>query len=146
MDVREAILVRLVEIAGTIDGIKTVYRNNNRPPEANLPAVLVLDGDEVGDENDSVSRGPMSPRRMVMTPQTLIVLPEAAKDVGTVINGYRVKLIKAVATDATLIALTTNRLGARLHSSQSSLAWGRSLLGEMGVQFAIPYVLDPSKL
>ena len=36
---RELILQRLVAIAKTINGIKNVYRNNLRPPEANLPAI-----------------------------------------------------------------------------------------------------------
>ncbi|WP_217577324.1 hypothetical protein [Mesorhizobium sp. GbtcB19] len=149
MDAREAILQRLVAIAETFktaDGIKTVYRNNMRPPEANLPAILVLDGDEQGDENDPKSRGARGPRRMLMTPQMLIVLPEEAKNVGTVLNGLRAKLIKAVATDSDLAALTTNRIGPWLHSTQTSLAWGRSMLGEMGVAFAIPYYLDPAAL
>lgn len=146
MDTREAILQRLLAIAEGIDGIKKVYRNNMRPPESNLPAILVLDGDEAGDENDPRSRGARGPRRMIMTPQLLIVLPEKAADVGTALNGYRAKLINAVATDADLTALTTNRIGAWLHSSQTSLAWGRSMLGEMGVAFAIPYVLDPATL
>ncbi|TPI13867.1 hypothetical protein [Mesorhizobium sp. B4-1-1] len=146
MDTREAILVRLVAIAEGIDGIRYVYRNNMRPSEANLPAILVLDGDEAGNENDPNNRGSRGPRRMTMTPQMLIVLPETAEDVGTVLNAYRAKLIKAVATDTGLAALTTNRIGPWLHSTQTSLAWGRSMLGEMGVAFAIPYYLDPAAL
>lgn len=148
MDTREAILQRLVAIAETFKttGIKTVYRNNMRPPEPNLPAILVLDGDEAAAEDDPNSRGSRGPRRMTMTPQLLIVLPETQKDVGTTLNAWRAKLIKAVATDDALMALTTNRVGGRLHSTQTSLAWGRSMLGEMGVAFAIPYYLDPSAL
>ncbi|ESY72314.1 hypothetical protein X740_33405 [Mesorhizobium sp. LNHC221B00] len=146
MDTREAILARLVEIAGTIDDIKTVYRNSIRPPEPNLPAILVLDGDEAADETDPNSRGSRGPRRMTMTPQLLIVLPEKASEVGTALNACRAKLIRAIATDTELAALTTNHIGGRLHSTQTSLAWGRSMLGEMGVAFAIPYYLDPSTL
>ncbi|QKC83274.1 hypothetical protein [Mesorhizobium sp. NZP2077] len=148
MDAREAILQRLVAIAQTFktDGIKTVYRNNMRPPEPNLPAILVLDGDEVAAEDDPNSRGSRGPRRMTMTPQLLIVLPETQKDVGTTLNAWRAKLIRAIATDTDLMALTTNRIGGRLHSTQTSLAWGRSMLGEMGVAFAIPYYLDPNTL
>ncbi len=83
---------------------------------------------------------------MIMTPQMLIVLPEKQKLVGTTLNFWRAKSIRAVATDNALMALTTNRVGARLHSTQTSLAWGRSMLGEMGVAFAIPYYLDPLTL
>jgi hypothetical protein len=146
MDTREAILLRLVAIAATIPGIKEVFRNNIRPPEANLPAILVLDGDEAAAETDPNSHGSRGPRRMIMTPQLLIVLPEKASDVGSTLNAYRAKLIKAIATDVDLAALTINRLGGRLHSTQTSLAWGRSMLGEMGVAFAITYALDPNTL
>lgn len=143
---RELILQRLVAIAKTIDGIKNVYRNNNRPPEANLPAIVILDGDATAAETDPKNRGSRAPRRMIMTPQLLIILPEKATEVGTTLNGLHDKLIHAVAFDDALTALTTNRLGADLHSIQTSLAWGRSMLGEMGVAFAIPYYLDPAAL
>ncbi|MER9355557.1 hypothetical protein NKI61_20005 [Mesorhizobium sp. M0514] len=146
MDTREAILDRLVAIAGDVAGIRKVFRNMSSPDETDLPAIIVLDADEGADEGDPPGRGPLAPRRMIMTPQLFVVLPEAVKSIGTVLNGYRAELIDAVATDATLTAMTTNGLGARLLASQTSLAWGRSMMGEMGMSFSIPYILFPGRV
>jgi hypothetical protein len=144
-DTREAILVRLEAIAGTVAGIKKVFRNETTTNETDLPAIIVLDADEKADPTDPEGRGPLAPRRMIMTPQLFIVLPEASKTVGTALNGFRKQLIDAVANDATLTALTINHRGARLVASQTSLAWGRSMMGEMGLSFAIPYLLQPEQ-
>lgn len=145
MDRREEILQRLVVIA-KVAGVKKVFRNENTPNETDLPAVIVLDADEKADEGDPEGRGPLGPRRMVMVPQLFIVLPGAAKSVGTTLNGLRALLIDAVASDATLTAMTNNHRGARLLASQTSLAWGRSMMGEMGLSFAIPYLLHPGQV
>lgn len=145
MDVREAILARLVEIAEGIEGVNRVVRNDYSVSDKEV-TLMVLDADEKADEDDPVGRGPLAPRRMTMTPQILIALPKAANEVGPTLNGFRALIIQAVATDTTLTALTTNGRGARLHSSQTSLAWGRSMLGEMGIAFAIPYLLRPDRL
>lgn len=145
MDVREAILARLVVIAGTIDGVSTVQRNNLNVSETAI-TIVVFDGDEKADEDDPPARGPKAPRRMIMLPQLLITLPEKARDVGTVLNAFRAKLIHAVLFDNSLTALTWNGRGARLAATQTSLAWGRTMMGEMGVSFAIPYLLRPDQL
>lgn len=144
MDVREAILARLVVIAERC-GADRVVRNEYAPNEKQ-DTIMLLDGDEAADEDDPVGRSPLAPRRMTMTPQLLIALARGRAQVGTRLNGIRSALIYEVATDAPLIALTLNGRGARLHSTQTSLAWGRSMLGEMGVAFAIPYLLKPGDL
>lgn len=145
MDRRELILERLVTIAGTI-GVRKVMRNNIRPAETDLPAVVILDADEAADPDDPGGRGPRAPRRMIMTPQVLILLAENARNVGPTLSEYRVAMVRAVAFDDALTALTTNLRGARLLKTETSLAWGRSMLGEMGLSFAIPYVLEPENL
>lgn len=145
MDVREAILARLVVIAEGIEGVDRVVRNDYAPNEKQT-TVMVLDADEAADEDDPVGRGPLAPRRMTMTPQMLIAMAKGSGQIGSSLNAIRAALIYAVATDAPLITLTLNGRGARLHSTQTSLAWGRSMLGEMGVAFAIPYLLKPGDL
>lgn len=55
-DHRELILARLLEIGRSIEGIKTAKRNELGLPETALPAFVVLDGDETGDDRDQ-SRG-----------------------------------------------------------------------------------------
>ncbi|AEH88195.1 hypothetical protein [Mesorhizobium opportunistum] len=146
MDTREAILARLVVIAGDVTGIKKVFRNELATNETDLPAIIVLDANEKADPTDPEGRGPKAPRRMIMMPQLLIMLPEASSAVGTALNGFRALLIDAVANDDTLVGLTTNRQGARLAASETQLAWGRSMLGEMGIPFAIPYILFPGSI
>lgn len=145
-DAREDILARLEAIAGTVTGIKKVFRNETTTNETDLPAIIVLDADEKADPTDPEGRGPLAPRRMIMTPQLFIVLPEGSETVGTALNGFRASLIKKIATDDELIALTPNHRGARLVATQTSLAWGRSMMGEMGVSFAIPYIVFPDQL
>ncbi len=145
MDTREAILARL-EVIAKVAGVKKVFRNTTTTNETDLPAVIVLDADEKADPTDPEARKPTDPRRMIMTPQLFIVLPEAAKVVGTSLNGLRALLIDAVASDATLTAMTINNRGARLLASQTSLAWGRSMMGEMGISFSIPYLVFPGSI
>ena len=53
MDKREAILVRLVEIAGELAGIKTAARNQDEISERARPAIVVFDADETADERAS---------------------------------------------------------------------------------------------
>ena len=50
MDKREAILVRLVEIAGELAGIKTAVRNQDEISERARPAIAIFDADETADE------------------------------------------------------------------------------------------------
>jgi hypothetical protein len=146
MDVREAILARLVEIAEGIDGITRVTRNEIDLSEVDLPAIAILDGDEMADEADAAGRGPLAPRRMSMTPQMVIMLASAQREVGSTLNGFRALLVHGVTHDDTLTGMTTNGRGARLLGTQTNLAWGRSMKGEMSVQFEIPYILRPDHL
>ena len=46
VDVREDILARLLEVVATIPNIRSAHRNNVDITEDQLPAALVLDGDE----------------------------------------------------------------------------------------------------
>lgn len=146
MDSREAILARLVVVAGTVEGIANTFRNQIALNEEDLPAISVLDGDEKADDTDPGGRGPKAPRRMIMMPQMLIYLPKNASLIGTSLNRFRALLVDAVANDDVLTAMTINNHGARLMATQTALAWGRSMLGEMGVSFAIPYVAFPGQL
>lgn len=145
-DPRELILARLVVIADTVPGIRKTFRNQITINDDEMPAITVLDGDERADETDPADRGPKGPRRMIMMPQVLIYLPKKATLIGTGLNGFRALLIDAVANDSTLTEMTTKKRGARLMATQTALAWGRSMLGEMGVSFAIPYVASPGQL
>lgn len=147
MDLREAILARLVEIA---DAVATdaelvgVHRNDLDLPDEVLPAIVVLDGDEAADDSDPEGRQPLAPRRVGMTPELYVMYPAKADVVGTRLNSVRTKLIYAILTDATLLALTLNGRSARYDGAASGLARGRTMLGEMGVSFKFTYLMKPA--
>ncbi len=51
-DVREAILARLTEVAGTVPAIANTFRNRAGISEGARPAIIVLDADEAVEEGD----------------------------------------------------------------------------------------------
>lgn len=148
MDRREEILARSFEIIQTrISGIKKTFRNQVEHSESDLPAISLLDGDEKPETPDMMdNRGPKVARAMIMTPQFMIMVSSSIADVGTVLNEYRGKLIHEMTHDEELTALTKNGIGVRVILTQTNFAWGRSMTGEMGVGFAIPYMLQPTSL
>lgn len=145
-DPREEILARLVVIAGAITGIKTVRRNDLNLPESAHPSIVILDADETAADSDPGSRPPTAPRIMAMTPEIYVVLAEKATDVGTELNLMRARVINAIAADAPLIALTKDKEGGRYEGAASSLARGRTMLGDAGLSFSFRYVLRPGSI
>ena len=51
-DRREAILVRLLDIARTIPGIVAAFRNTDEISDRQRPCILILDADEAADDGD----------------------------------------------------------------------------------------------
>lgn len=145
-DRREAIMARLEDIAAGVATIRNVYRNVKQVPDDKLPACVIMEGDEAADDNDPVNRPTTSPRRVHMTPQVVIVSGAPVTEIGTDINTIRAAMIKAVLTDATLLALTLDDQGVRYLGLESDLAMGRSMFGQMALNFSISYVLNPSDL
>ena len=66
VDVREDILARLLVVVATIPNIRSAHRNNVDITEDQLPAALVLDGDE--ETNEAQNRPSNSPIMVQMTP------------------------------------------------------------------------------
>jgi len=81
-----------------------------------------------------------------MTPEVLILLGASPESVGSALNVLRAKLIKAVITDAQLIALAGVNGRVRYAGCATHLGHGRSMEGAMGVQFTFAYVLRPEQL
>jgi len=70
MDKREAILVRLVEIAAGLPGIKTSVRNQDEISERARPAIVVFDADETADERaNEQGYGGRAPNIIEMSPE-----------------------------------------------------------------------------
>lgn len=147
MDVREAILSRLVEIAKMIDGglsgSISVFRNKAEVSASQRPAIVVLDADEKADDRDRSSRRPANaPRIMVMMPEVSIFVAASAENVGAELNSLRVKLIAAVMRDQTLISLSCGSAGDIAYEGcATDFARERTMSGEMVVSFTINYLL-----
>ena len=149
-DTREDILARLVEVVATIPNINAVYRNNVDIPETDLPAAIVLDGDEETTDATDLSMRPANRPTMVqMTPE--IIIAQQADEVGSDITTLRRELIKRVLTDMQLneqiVKTGRNGNGAiRYLGCQTDLGWMRSLFGALRAQFMFKYALKPDDL
>ncbi len=147
MDKREAILVRLVEIAAGVSGIKTAIRNQDEVSERARPAIAVFDADETVDERaNEQGHGGRAPNIIEMSPEALILLGGTPERVGTALNEMRAKFVKAVLTDAQLASLAGTNGRVRYVGCSTHLGHGRSMEGGMGVHFAFAYVLRPDQL
>lgn len=147
-DPRETILARLLVICEGIDGIATAERNPASLDDLQLPALAIMDGDEVANEGDLAGGKPAgsSPQRVTMTPEIVIKMEGRPEVVGTSVNAVLAALKKAVLGDAALAAACTNGGGVRYIAAQSSLGYGRTMVGEMAVSFGLTYVLRPDRL
>jgi hypothetical protein len=149
-DVREDILARLLEVLSSIPNIRSAHRNNVDITEDQLPAVLLLDGDEESDGSGDVSmKQPHRPYNVQMTPE--IIIAQQADEVGSDLSTLRRELIKRVLTDTELNEqiVKTGRHGngaIRYLGCQTDLGWMRSLHGALRAQFLFKYTLRPEDL
>ena len=128
-------------------GVATAVRNQDEISERARPAIAVFDADETADERaDEQGHPGRAPNIVVMTPEVLILLGAAPESVGSALNALRAKLVKAVLTDAQLIALAGPNGHVRYAGCTTHLGHGRSMEGSMGVHFAFAYVLRPEQL
>jgi hypothetical protein len=76
----------------------------------------------------------------------MILLGALPERIGTALNEIRARLVKAVLTDAQLIALAGPNGRVRYAGCSTHLGHGRSMEGAMGVHFTFAYVLRPEQL
>ena len=151
IDVRERILVRLVEVMATIPSIRSVHRNNVDITEDQLPAVIVFDADEETDDaSDLGMRPPNRPTLVRMMPE-IIIAEESAGQVGSELAALRRELIRRVLTDIELNEqiVKTGRFGngaIRYLGCQTDIGWMRSLHGALRAQFMLKYSLKPDEI
>lgn len=146
-DVREQILARLLVVCRSVKGITGAYRNPEVTQSASLPLIAVYDGSEEADEDDP-RRSSQSPRRVTMSVQVWAILGSEPENVGTQMNLYRARIIKAVLNDATLQSLTgTSAVGdVRYTGCATHTEAGTKLFGQMRLDFALSYILRASDL
>ena len=143
-DRREAILDRLVAIAGATDGIATAERNQDEVPEDLRPAAIVFDGSEEGSEEDNRRTG--APRRVTMIPHLVVLLGAGSETVGQAVNALRAKLIKTISLDPELADLTLDADGIFYLGCETNLEPGREAEVWLVLNFAFTYLLRPQDL
>ena len=147
MDRREDILVRLLAVCRTVDGVVKVARNEQVADDWDFPAVIVLDADEEADAAAfGRNRPAQAPNLVTMTPELYVILGEVPEAVGTELNRLRIRILKAVLTDAELLTIVGTNGEIRYESCATGLARGRQIIGEMGLVFGFTYPLKPTEL
>lgn len=167
MDKRELIILRLEALLATVSGITAVYRDRGELPDGKiigkLPAVILLDGREARSEltpNKISGHVQMPPGLFTLFPQIFVVLKprdtlanetlnKVAAPVGPELSAYRVKVLKAILNDDTLIALVGPNGQIDYVGHDTDMQTG-STLGALGAMiqfhFSFTYVLKPSDL
>lgn len=116
-DQREAILSRLVEVCGEVEGINAAGRNTLDVSAMARPAVIVLDGSEqVATAALSDYRAPTVTKRQIMqlVPQIIIALRgNTGAEGGTLLTLFRNRVLSAILNDAELQASVTSNGGIR---------------------------------
>jgi hypothetical protein len=152
VDVRENILARLLEVVAAIPNIRSAHRNNIDLPETQLPAVIVLDGDEESDGASDVSmKQPHRPYNVQMTPGIVVQVQDDNAVLGSIVTAFRGELIKRVLTDTELNEqiVKTGRFGngaIRYLGCQTDVGWTRTGYAALTAQFMFKYSLKPDDL
>ena len=111
-DVREAILARLKTICDTVGTANnyTVFRNAPEVSGAERPLINLIDGEEEADPSDPNKYGPRARRRIHMQPDvTILEDTNTENEIGPALSAIRAKMIHAILTDETLLALAANK-------------------------------------
>jgi hypothetical protein len=150
MDRREALMSRLLEVV-RVPGIKKVARNKTDVSGRDRPAVIVLDADEVVDPH-SYDRGrpAAAPLIVMLSPEVYVSVEKLAstaadEDVlGPMLNSFRMALLRAVLADTVFPELVGRNGEVRYDGCVTDFARGRSMEGELIMNFSFRYVLSPT--
>lgn len=153
MDRREQILARLFEVLKTIDGLKTICRNRGLLPEELRPAITILDGDETVTStqiNDGRGGRGLSaqPAMIIMRPEIFVILNQRLPKnelIGEDLNAWRIRILTVVAADTQINTLLTNNGSLTYEGCLTDLATGRSMEGQLQMQFALTYPFKASE-
>lgn len=154
-DKREAILQRMFAILNSIDGpaviegMPSIFRNRGEVPDDKCPALVLLDGREVIRVSTSGKGGIQTPTTFTIQPQVFVLLKQRENTnndgVGEELSGFRMKLLKAFATDEDLIAMLGSNGEIQYLGHETDLQTGSTMLGQMQMLFALTYVLNPGE-
>lgn len=155
-DKREAILERLLDILDDVPHLmgydeQTVFRNRGELKGDKRPSLVLLDGTEYAKNSvERKGRVFMSATVMTMTPQIFVLLKERTlptnEGVGEELNAFHSAITRAIATDSELAELCGPNGQVSLRRVETDMQTGSTLQGQMRMDFAIDYVLDPDEL
>jgi hypothetical protein len=143
-DVRETILARLVEVVASVPNMRSVHRNDTDITDDQMPAALVLDGDEDVVAGNINSRPSNRPLLVEMTPEIQIV--EQSSAIGSDLTAFRAALMKLVLFDATLNELTGSNGNVNYLGCETSFGWAGKQYGALQMKFMFKYPLKPNDL
>ena len=154
-DVREEILVRLLEVLQSSEAVPLVSAHRNRSDLETMerPCAILLDGAETSTSSlqRKSSRGPDIRVDLIeMRPQIFLFLRlrkevEAAER-GPELNAYRLGMLNAIRNDGELIELVGSNGGIFYRGCDTDMQTGEAVQGMMLFHFAFQYVLDPRDL
>jgi hypothetical protein len=152
-DTREAILVRLEEILGTLPGLNGAFRNQVDFPNEALPVAYLLDGsEELTMEVPPNKTVLMPPAIFALRPEIYVVLARRDTSANTTVKGvydpigpavsaYRMLILDAVRTDQPLISLLTTEGQITFLGSQTDMQGGATVWGRLQMLFEFRYLL-----
>jgi hypothetical protein len=143
-DIRENILARLVEVVASVPNMRSVHRNNTDITDDQMPAALVLDGDEDVVAGNDGSRPSGRPLLVEMSPEIQIV--EQSSEIGSDLTTFRVDLMKLVLSDAVLNAQTGTNGKISYIGCETSVGWAEKQYGALQMKFTFKYPLKPADL
>ncbi len=144
-DRREEILVRMLGILSAVEGSSNAFRNRSDVHESLRPCIVLVDGDEEAEQQDS-NRAGRTPRRVRMTPHVLLMAGGPAETIGTQLNDLRKQAIYELCSDAQLKALSLQDNDVVYEGAQMIMDEGRRIEGVMVLVFTVTYLLRPIDL
>jgi hypothetical protein len=150
MDRQQEILARLFEVLKTcLDKPEHAFRNKLNLPDHLRPAIIMFDGDEnTADDVDSYGRHRAPGAQAIMmdaVPEIYVFVEGKEDEVGPALAALRAKILKAIYTDETLVALCANG-DIRYQGYATGFATGKKVEAEAGIQISFRYVLRPTQL
>jgi hypothetical protein len=150
-DKREDILARLAEILTSIaaSGVH-VYRNRAELDDSELPAYVLLDGNEQKESKALGSADRRAPQMMLLTPQIFYVptppTTQLNEGIGPLLSEHRITLLRGILQDDTLQNLLGSNGYVEYRGMETDMQTGAEVKGQFRLDLALSYVFNFSKL
>ena len=154
-DIRAMILDRVETLLGEVNGVpQRVFRNRGQIKTDDRPCMVLLDGSETVHQSYEGRKGReyahSSPYVMILRPQIFALLLQRketeADGYAGELTAYRNAILRAVLQDGELRDLAGPNGDIAYRGSTTDMESGRPMWGELQMDFAFYYKLDPSNL